>query len=79
LGAEILRVCVEAGGCLSGEHGVGVEKRDLMVHQFDPIDMEYQMRIKDSFDPNWLLNPAKVFPLATSESRRSRAQPEVAA
>ena len=76
LGAEILRVCVEAGGCLSGEHGVGVEKRDLMVHQFDPIDMEYQMRIKDSFDPNWLLNPAKVFPLATSESRRSRAQPD---
>jgi glycolate oxidase len=70
LGAEILKLCVAAGGCLSGEHGVGVEKRDLMDHQFDPADMEAQMRVKDVFDPGWLLNPAKVFPLSVSAARR---------
>ena len=70
LGAEILKLCVAAGGCLSGEHGVGVEKRDLMDHQFDPADMEAQMRVKDVFDPGWLLNPAKVFPLSISATRR---------
>ena len=71
LGAEILRLCVEVGGCLSGEHGVGVEKRDLMVAQFGPDDLEALMRVKDVFDPAWLLNPAKVFPLAASEARRT--------
>ena len=70
LGAEILKLCVEVGGCLTGEHGVGIEKRDLMGVQFTTDDMEAQMRIKDIFDPKWLLNPAKVFPLALSESRR---------
>ncbi|WP_068115574.1 FAD-linked oxidase C-terminal domain-containing protein [Tropicimonas marinistellae] len=69
-GAEILKLCVEAGGCLTGEHGVGIEKRDLMVHQFAPEDMEIQMAVKDVFDPRWLLNPAKVFPLAASRARR---------
>ncbi|MEE4120476.1 MAG: FAD-linked oxidase C-terminal domain-containing protein [Paracoccaceae bacterium] len=71
-GAEILKLCVEAGGCLTGEHGVGVEKRDLMGHQFAPEDMEAQMRVKDVFDPAWLLNPAKVFPLTVSAPRRER-------
>ena len=71
LGAEILKLCVEVGGCLTGEHGVGVEKRDLMGVQFDPPDIEAQMRVKDVFDPDWLLNPTKVFPLAASEARRS--------
>jgi len=70
MGAEILKLCVDVGGCLSGEHGVGVEKRDLMTHQYDPADLEAQMAVKDVFDPKWLLNPAKVFPLATSEARR---------
>ena len=70
LGADILRLCVEVGGCLTGEHGVGVEKRDLMVAQFTDADMEAQMRVKDVFDPQWLLNAAKVFPLEVSESRR---------
>ncbi|WP_136636154.1 FAD-linked oxidase C-terminal domain-containing protein [Pseudooceanicola onchidii] len=70
MGAEILKLCVDVGGCLSGEHGVGVEKRDLMTHQYDPSDLELQMAVKDVFDPKWLLNPAKVFPLATSETRR---------
>jgi glycolate oxidase len=70
LGADILKLCVEVGGCLTGEHGVGVEKRDLMAAQFSPADLEAQMRVKDVFDPDWLLNPAKVFPLATSAGRR---------
>jgi glycolate oxidase len=70
LGAEILKLCVEVGGCLTGEHGVGIEKRDLMGVQFTPADMEAQMRVKDVFDPKWLLNPAKVFPLDLTASRR---------
>ncbi len=71
MGADILRLCVEAGGCLTGEHGVGIEKRDLMTAQFAPEDLEIQMKVKDVFDPKWLLNPAKVFPLASSEGRRA--------
>ncbi|MBV2359591.1 FAD-binding protein [Thalassococcus sp. CAU 1522] len=72
-GAAILKLCVEVGGCLTGEHGVGIEKRDLMIDQFAPADLEVQMAVKDVFDPKWLLNPAKVFPLASSESRRAMA------
>ena len=71
LGAEILKLCVEAGGCLTGEHGVGIEKRDLMNVQYTPADLEAQMVVKDVFDPKWLLNPAKVFPLDVSDSRRA--------
>ncbi len=62
-GADILTLCVEVGGCLTGEHGVGVEKRDLMNVQFDAVDLDQQRRVKDVFDPGWLLNPGKVFPL----------------
>ena len=62
-GAEVLKLCVEVGGCLTGEHGVGVEKRDLMPVQFTAAELEQQRRIKAAFDPDWLLNPAKVFPL----------------
>ncbi|GAA6193312.1 FAD-linked oxidase C-terminal domain-containing protein [Phaeobacter sp. NW0010-22] len=69
-GAEILKLCVDVGGCLTGEHGVGVEKRDLMLHQYTAEDLEAQMAIKDVFDPAWLLNPAKVFPLSVSQDRR---------
>jgi glycolate oxidase len=71
-GADILRLCVEVGGCLTGEHGVGIEKRDLMLDQFTAEDLECQMQVKDVFDPTWLLNAAKVFPLEVSESRRQR-------
>jgi glycolate oxidase len=70
LGADILKLCVEVGGCLTGEHGVGIEKRDLMGVQFSGADLEAQMRVKDVFDPAWLLNPAKVFPLDLSAGRR---------
>ncbi len=73
-GADILKLCVEVGGCLTGEHGVGIEKRDLMVDQYAPEDLEIQMAVKDVFDPGWLLNPAKVFPLAVSEARRIAAE-----
>jgi glycolate oxidase len=72
LGADIMRLCVQVGGCLTGEHGVGIEKRDLMSVQFDPPDLEAQMRVKDAFDPHWLLNAAKVFPLDVSAPRRER-------
>jgi glycolate oxidase len=62
-GADILKLCVEVGGCLTGEHGVGVEKRDLMGVQFDETELEQMRRVKSAFDPGWLLNPSKVFPL----------------
>lgn len=62
-GAEILKLCVSLGGCLTGEHGVGIEKRDLMRVQFTDVDLAQQMRVKAAFDPDWLLNPGKVFPL----------------
>ena len=61
-GADILRLCVEVGGVLTGEHGVGVEKRDLMGVMFDEIDLAQQQRLKCAFDPDGLLNPGKVFP-----------------
>jgi len=70
-GADVLRLCVEVGGCLTGEHGVGIEKRDLMYDQFTAADLEAQLRIKDVFDPKWLLNPAKVFPLDATAARRA--------
>ena len=73
-GADILKLCVEVGGCLTGEHGVGIEKRDLMSDQYAPDDLDIQMAIKDVFDPKWLLNPAKVFPLAASDTRRIAAE-----
>ncbi|HLW90158.1 MAG TPA: FAD-linked oxidase C-terminal domain-containing protein [Roseiarcus sp.] len=62
-GEDILKMCVELGGCLTGEHGVGIEKRDLMGHQFNDADLAQQMRVRAVFDPDWRLNPAKVFPL----------------
>lgn len=61
-GADILRACVEMGGVLTGEHGVGVEKRDLMPIQFSEDDLKQQQRLKCAFDANHLLNPGKVFP-----------------
>jgi glycolate oxidase len=61
-GADILRLCVEVGGVLTGEHGVGVEKRDLMGTMFDETDLAHQQRVKCAFDPDSLLNPGKVFP-----------------
>jgi len=61
-GAEILKLCVAVGGVLTGEHGVGVEKRDLMGEMFSETDLACQQRVKCAFDPDLLLNPGKVFP-----------------
>ena len=61
-GADILRLCVKVGGVLTGEHGVGIEKRDLMPEMFSEIDLTQQMRVKCAFDDQGLLNPGKVFP-----------------
>jgi glycolate oxidase len=61
-GADILKLCVKVGGVLTGEHGVGVEKRDLMGTMFDETDLAHQERLKCAFDPGGLLNPGKVFP-----------------
>jgi glycolate oxidase len=73
-GDEILTLCVELGGCLTGEHGVGIEKRELMSVQFNEVDMAQQMRIKSLFDPQWLLNPGKVFPLKIQEAFSARVR-----
>lgn len=62
-GNDILTLCVDVGGCLTGEHGVGIEKRDLMRHQFTDAELHQQQRVRAVFDRHWLLNPAKVFPL----------------
>ncbi len=62
VGSEILETCVELGGVLTGEHGVGVEKRDLMLRQFSAVDLAQQTRLKCAFDDRNLLNPGKVFP-----------------
>jgi len=61
-GADILKLCVEVGGVLTGEHGVGVEKRDLMPAMFSETDLKQQQRLKCAFDAKGLLNPGKVFP-----------------
>ena len=62
-GGDILKLCVEVGGVLTGEHGVGVEKRDLMPVMFSETDLKQQQRVKCAFDPELLLNPGKVFPV----------------
>ena len=61
-GAEILKLCVQVGGVLSGEHGIGIEKRDLMPCMFGEADLDAQERIKSGFDPTNILNPGKVYP-----------------
>ena len=73
-GAEILKLCVALGGCLTGEHGVGIEKRDLMDVQFTAADLSVQMRIRSVFDPQWLLNSGKVFPLDATEASETSAR-----
>jgi glycolate oxidase len=76
-GAEILKLCVSVGGCLTGEHGVGIEKRDLMRVQFSDTDIAVQLRIKAVFDPDWLLNTGKVFPLDAGAAAMARREAEL--
>ena len=61
-GMEILSACLDAGGVLTGEHGVGIEKRDLMTRMFSPDDLDAQARLRDAFDPDGAANPQKVLP-----------------
>jgi glycolate oxidase len=72
-GADILAACVDLGGCLTGEHGVGIEKRDLMTTQYTRTDLEQQIRVKTVFDPDWRLNRGKVFPLDMQPSSSADA------
>ncbi|MGL4289556.1 MAG: FAD-linked oxidase C-terminal domain-containing protein, partial [Phreatobacter sp.] len=75
-GEDILRLCVQVGGCLTGEHGVGIEKRDLMREQFNDTDLLQQTRIKSALDPKWILNPAKVFPLDAPREATAAPPPQ---
>ncbi|MFC7051896.1 FAD-binding oxidoreductase [Hansschlegelia quercus] len=72
-GEDILRACVEVGGCLTGEHGVGIEKRELMSVQFNAVELAQMMRVKRAFDPDWLMNPSKVFPLGLRQAETLQA------
>ena len=63
-GAEIMRVCAAAGGSLTGEHGIGMEKKDLMPLIFSQEDVGQMLKMKDAFDPGGLCNPGKMFPTA---------------
>ena len=62
-GADILKYCVKVGGVLSGEHGIGVEKRELMCEMFNNNDIQQQLNLKKAFDNKNLLNPGKVYPI----------------
>jgi FAD/FMN-containing dehydrogenase len=61
-GEEILRACVEAGGVISGEHGIGTEKREYMRLVFSDEDLEAMLRLRLAFDPDRVCNPGKIFP-----------------
>ena len=75
LGGEILKLCVEVGGVLSGEHGIGVEKRDLMPCQLSDDELDLQEELKRAFDPEAVLNPGKVYPrLRTCAEGRMHVQ-----
>lgn len=78
-GAEILRLCVDVGGVLTGEHGVGLEKRDLMPYQFAAADLALQQRVKAAFDPEGRFNPGKVFPMLHRCAEEGRAHVRSAA
>jgi len=69
-GMDLLKLCVDAGGCLTGEHGVGIEKRDLMLYQYTQEDLDQQMAVRAAFDPKWILNPSKVFPFEARGNER---------
>jgi len=78
-GFEILKLSVDVGGVLTGEHGVGLEKRDLMTYQFDATDLEVQHRVKHAFDPEVRFNPGKVFPTLRRCAEQGREHVHVGA
>jgi glycolate oxidase len=65
-GAEIMKVCAEVGGSISGEHGIGLEKSDFMPFIFSPADLAFMQRLKSAFNPTGLCNPGKMFPTKKS-------------
>jgi glycolate oxidase len=65
-GAEIMRLCAEVGGSISGEHGIGLEKTDFMPFIFSPADLEFMQRLKHAFNPTGRCNPGKMFPTRKS-------------
>ena len=75
-GMDLLKLCVDAGGCLTGEHGVGIEKRDLMLYQYTQEDLDQQMAVRAAFDPEWILNPSKVFPFEARGNERPPVEAE---
>ena len=72
-GDAILRACIDAGGVLSGEHGIGLEKRDFMPLVFNPDDLDVQARLRDAFDPDGRANPEKVLPQGSRCGELARA------
>jgi len=73
-GEEIMRVCIEAGGTITGEHGVGIEKREYMSWMYSEADLQAMARVKAAFDPHGLLNPGKIFPTGEKEAHPPLAQ-----
>jgi glycolate oxidase len=73
---EVARACIEAGGALSGEHGIGLEKRDLMPLLYRPEDLDAQARLREAFDPDALFNPDKVLPIGARCADLGRPIPE---
>jgi FAD/FMN-containing dehydrogenase len=72
MGEEIMRICIAAGGALSGEHGIGIEKKEFMGMVFDESDLEVMLRVKNVFNPAGLLNPSKIFPTRRSCTEAGR-------
>jgi glycolate oxidase len=62
LAAKLLRVCIEMGGSITGEHGVGMEKRDFLPEMFDEPTVQLMDRLRRAFDPRLIANPGKMFP-----------------
>ena len=62
MGEDIMKICVDVGGALSGEHGIGVEKKEFMGLVFTESDLETMQSVKSVFNPGGLLNPSKIFP-----------------
>jgi len=65
-GREIIEMSLDMGGALTGEHGIGVEKREHMDRMFSAVDLDQQSRLRASFDPHCRMNPGKVLPSAHS-------------
>ena len=61
-GEEMLKVCIGLGGALTGEHGVGLEKKDCMPMMFTEQDMDAMKKVRDAFSPGGDFNPGKIFP-----------------